>query len=142
MEEQGTVERFRLVRVMGPRNREDTYRCFFSVTESPLKEEGGRFASLEECVRSFREHQLAGARFEEERRTEVGGLEAVDLTVTYVVPPPLQRGLKPLDIPVKTRTLLLQRDRSLYRIAYSADAREYDAHAGAFEKALASLRFL
>jgi hypothetical protein len=42
---------------------------------------------------------------------------------------------------VKTRTVLLRRGPYLYEIAYSADAREYAAHAQAFDRILASLRF-
>ena len=44
-------------------------------------------------------------------------------------------------MPVKTRTAFFRHGSYLYECAYSADAREYAAHAQAFERVLASLRF-
>ena len=140
--EEGRIERYQLVRVLGPRNSEGSYSCYLSIVGMPLKPGGGKFESLGEFIQDYREHLPSGTTLEQEGKAKVGGgQEAVDLTFSYVVPPLHKPGLKPLEIPVRSRILLFQKGTLLYRITYSADAREYDRHAGAMEKLIQSLRF-
>jgi hypothetical protein len=65
----------------------------------------------------------------------------MDVAITYVIPPLHTHGLKPIEIPVKTRTVIFQREAYVYQLTFSADAREYDQHAQAFEQLLQSFRF-
>lgn len=140
-EEQGQVEKYRKVRLVGPRNAEDTYDSSISAVVYPLKKDGGRFEALDGLVRNFKEHQIGPARFEQEKMGVIGGHPAVDITVSTVIPPLLHDGVKPLEIPVKSRTIFFQRGESLYRITYSADSRMFDSHSKEFEHLLGSLQF-
>ncbi|GEM_PF-5969316 len=140
-EEKGTVEKYHSVRLLGPRNPADTYTSTISVTGIPLKSKGGKFESLSDIVNNYKEHQLRGARFDEEKVTVVGGQGAVDLTVTSVIPPLLHKGLKPAKISVRTRALFTQKGSTLYRITYSADVRIYGRHLKKFNRLLETLQF-
>ncbi|MBI3615897.1 MAG: hypothetical protein HY211_05200 [Candidatus Omnitrophica bacterium] len=140
-EEQGTIDRYRQVRLLGPRNSEDTYTPYFSVAGAPLRADGGRFEDLAERVVTYKAHVPADAKIEKETARLVGGEKAFDITVAYTVPPLHRPGLKAIPIPVKTRTLFLQKGRYLYEIIHSADAREYGLQERAFGQLLKTLRF-
>lgn len=139
-QEKGAIDRYRKVRLLGPRNQEDTYTCYISVAGFPKKTEGGKFDTLEEFARNYKDHLLANTQIETEAARTVSGQRALDLTVSYVIPPLYEHNLKPIEIPVKTRTLFAQKGSTLYQITYGADAREYDLHAQAFEQLLKTLR--
>jgi len=140
-EEKGTIEKYQLVRLMGPRNPEDTYSSYISIVGSPVKKKGGKFDNLSEIVENYKAYQLAGAHLDDEKVTVLGGLGAVDLTVTSVIPPLFQKGLRALEIPVRTRTLFTQKGGMLYQITYSADLRLYDEHVKDFNRLLETLQF-
>lgn len=140
-EEKGTVQNYRQARIMGPRNEDDTYSASISVVGYPLRKDGGRFDDLAGMIRNFKEHQIGEEKMEQEKMTVVGGQPAVDMTISTVIPPLLHRGTKNLEVPVKNRTLFVQRGESLYRITYSADSRMYDSHSKEFEHLLGSLQF-
>ena len=82
-----------------------------------------------------------GASVEPQATRSMAGTVADDITFTYTIPPLHHAGRKAVKIPVKTRTVVLQRGPLLYEIAYSADERAYDAHLPAFEGLLSSLQF-
>ena len=140
-QEKGTIDRYQKVRLLGYRNQEGTYTCYLSVVGFPKKESGGKFETLEEFARNYKEHLLIDSKIEAEVAHSVAGQKAIDLTVSYTIPPLYKHGLKAIEIPVKTRTLFAQKGPYLYQITYSADAREYDLHAQAFEQLLKTFRF-
>ena len=140
-EEQGSVEKYHSVRLMGPRNPAGTYTSTISIAGSPVSKEGGKFAGLADIVKNYKEHQIPGSRVEEEKVTVVGGQGAVDLTVSSVIPPMLHKGLKPVKISVRTRTLFTQKGSTLYRITYSSDRRIYTRHLKKFDRLLETLQF-
>lgn len=140
-EEAGTMERYRQVRVLGPRNHDDTYTCYLSVRGAPVKSHGGKYATIHELIGSYRAYAFRDATVEAEAQPTVSGLKAREMTVSYVVPPQHKPRLKPIAIPVKTRILFLEKGPYLYEVSYSADAREYDQRAGAFDRLIKSFRF-
>ena len=140
-EEQGAVEKYHGVRLSGPRNPAGTYTSYISITGSPVSKEGGRFAGLADIVKNYKEHQIAGSRIEEEKVTVLGGQAAVDMTVSSVIPPMLHKGLKPVKISVRTRTLFTQKGSTLYRVTYSADIRIYGRHLKKFDRLLETVQF-
>ena len=141
-EEEGKLELYSQVRLMGPRNAEDTYSPFIAVRVSPALEAGGRHRDAAELAQYHAAHQPPGARVTRDATQTVVGASAHDVTMTYTIPPLHHRGLKALSIPVTTRTLFLQRGLYLYELIYSADAREYERHAPVFEHVLQTFRFL
>lgn len=140
-EERGKVDKYRQVRVLGPRNADATYTCYVTVRSSPQQSHGGKYERVEELVRNYKDHQFVGSVVEVDRRKTVAGVSAYDLTVSYTVPPQHKPNLKPIPIPVKTRTVFLEKSPYLYELRYSADAREYGQHSQAFERLLKTLRF-
>ena len=140
-EEEGRMEVFRQIRLLGPRNADDTYTCSIAVWGSPLKAYGGRHGSVDGLVRHYTTHLFNGSRVVAEGRRRVGGVSATDLTVSYTIPPLHQPGLKAIAIPVMTRTVFLERNPYLYELSYSADARESDRSQQAFDLVLATFRF-
>ena len=140
-EEMGSRERYAQVRLLGPRNAEDTYTTYIAVRGVVPDEEGAPVEGLDERVRRYANELLDGTSLESIQPTSLQHAEARDLVVAFTVPPLFRSGLKALPIPVKTRALFLRRGAYLYELIYSADARDYAAHAPVFERVLASLRF-
>ena len=139
-EEQGTIEVYRLVRLLGPRNQDDSYTTYVAIQGAPLKEAGGKFQNLAEAVASYTTHLMPGATLVSSTSTQVAGAPAQDLLVTYTMPPWHHRGLRAVEIPIKARAVFVELGPSLYQLSYSADAREYDRHADVFEQALRTFR--
>ena len=140
-EERGRQEPYTQVRLLGPRNAEDTYTAYITVRGVLPDPGGGPGESLDERVRRYIDTLLEGTAIESVQPTAFEPGEARELVISVTIPPLFRSGLKPLPIPVKTRTVFLRRGRAYYEIAYSADAREYAAHLQVFERLLASLRF-
>ena len=139
-EESGTVDSYRAIRLLGPRNAEDTYTSAITIRQSPVKAQGGKFASGEELMEHALAHQLSGSTTEARTVTTVAETPAIDVTVAYTVPPLRLPKLTPLPIPVKTRTLVLVKGSYVYEVIYTADAREYSRHASVFERVARSLQ--
>lgn len=139
-EERGQVERYTQVRIMGPRNHDDSYSCYLAVQGLPLQALGGKFHTADEFVRNYTTHLIEGATLVSERKTTISDVSATDLVVSYTLPPWHHRDLKPVEVPVKTRTVILEKSPYLYQLTFSADAREYDLHANAFDRLLNSFR--
>lgn len=139
--ETGARERYVQLRLLGPRNAEGTYTAYITVRGVPPDAEGGAMESLDEWVTRYTNQLLEGAAVESIETGQLQDAETRDLVVSFTVPPLFRSGLKPLPIPVKTRTVFLQHGSSRYACSYSADAREYAAHVQVFDWVLASLRF-
>ena len=140
-EERGTKEAYREVRIRGPRNADDTYTCYLAVRASPLKSEGGKFATSADALEHYTHRLLEGSAVESHTDRAVAGLPADDLTVSYTLPPLHLHGLTPKAIPIKTRTVFLEHGAYLYELIFSADAREFPRHAEAFERLVTTIRF-
>ena len=141
-EEQGTVETYRGVRLLGARNPDDTYTAYVVVRAFPLAaSDGGHYSSAHLFVNHTLTHLPSGAVVESQGAREVAGLAAYEVLMSYTIPPLHYAGLHAIQIQVRTRTLVLERPPYLYEVAYSADAREYPRYASTFERLLASLQF-
>ena len=134
-EERGGREPYAELRVVGPRNQEDTYSASMVVRATAGDE------SLAARARTYQDLLPDDAVVESRAARRLQQVSAQEFVVSWVVPPLFRSGLKAQPIPVKTRTVLFRRGASLYELIYSADAREYDRYAGAFDRLLASLRF-
>lgn len=138
-EEQGQVERYKQVRIVGVRNRENSYSCYFSVQEFPLKSYGGMYQSADELLHRYTDHLPEGAKTTVNPIT-LSGLRAMDIRAEYLSPPWRHQGLKAIEVPIKTRVVILGKDPYFYQISYSVDAREYDLYADAFDHLLRTFR--
>jgi hypothetical protein len=141
-QERGRLEPYAGVRLLGPRNAEDTYTASITA-RGRLAPHGAESAgkTAEESARLYASQLIDGSVVESDTRRRQWGADVADVTVAYTIPPLHRRGLKPLPVPVRTRTLFIRRGEYAYQIAYSADAREYDAHRDEFDALLRSLRF-
>jgi len=140
-EEQGRIEFYREARILGPRNHDDTYTAYFSVRGSPLKPFGGQHESVEDLVRHYRSHLSQGTQIVSEQQVTVAGHKASDLTISLTMPAMHHKGIKAMEVPLRTRTVLVEKTPYLYELTYSADAREYDRYAEAFERLIKTFRF-
>ena len=140
-EERGTIEVYSEVRLLGPRNRDDTYTCTIAVRGSPAKAYGGKHETLSDVVKNFTSHLFKEANILSEKDRVVAGTRAKELTVSYTIPPLHLPSLQAMEIPVKARALFLEKEPYFYELIYSADAREYDLHADAFEQLIKTFRF-
>ena len=139
-EERGTVEAYHAVRLRGLRNADGTYTAYMVVRAFPVQPPGSAYADQRALVGHLLTHLPDGARVEPQTTRPMAGRVAEDITVAYTIPPLHHAGLKAGKIPVKTRTVILQRGPLLYEIAYSADERDYGTHAADFEGLLSSLQ--
>jgi len=141
-EEQGQQQPFRQVRIMGPRNADETYRCYLAVLATPMAAAGGAHASVEEMARQYAGHLQRDAQVVASQDASLAGAKGRDLTVSYTQSAWRFHGVhQPGPVPVKVRTLLLQKGATLYQLTLSADAREYERYAPVFERLLRSFQF-
>ena len=140
-EEHGTVEVYRAVRLQGLRNADGTYTAYMVVRAFPVQPPGSPYADQRAFVARLLTNLPDGASVEPQATRPMAGTLADDITFTYTIPPLHHAGRKAVKIPVKTRTVVVQRGPLLYEIAYSTDERSYDAHLPAFEGLLSSLQF-
>ena len=131
-EEQGQAERYKQVRITGPRNREDSYSCYFAVQEFPLKTYGGVYQNAEEILRRYTEHLPEGAHTIV-NRAPLSGLPAIDVLASYTSRPWHHQGMKAVEVPIAMRVIIVQKGPYLYQLNYSADARESEQYAEAFD---------
>ncbi|HEX9779914.1 MAG TPA: hypothetical protein VGB20_01720 [bacterium] len=137
----GQIQAYRQLLILGPRNAEETFRAQLVVRSSPTKEAGGRFSGPGELIANLTGTVPEGASADEGSARDIADTPARDITLSYVIPPMHKTGLKSLPIPVRQRTVVLQRGSELVELVYSADAREYERHAGAFDRLLGTLQF-
>lgn len=133
--EEGRTEPYQQIRLVGPRNEEDTYTAFIAIRVRPRRSEGGWYERVEELVSQSAEHVVEGSVVDGPRAVQVAGLAAEELLVSLTITPRPQHGLPPLPIPVQSRAVFFEREGAYYEIVYSADAREFARH----EQALADL---
>ncbi len=142
LEDHGATEPYHQTMIIGPRNAADTYSARIVVRGTPLKQNKGRFESVQELKQHYADHLYKDPKVINDTTHDIGGLTAEDYTVTYTVPPLLGKGIKhSVEFPVKERALFTQNAGYLFEFIYSADAREYDEHRAKFEKLLKSVRF-
>lgn len=134
------MEPYQAVRIMAPRNADDTYTSHISVQGSPLKPQGGTFNNTEEWVGHYKRHLLPDAEIIAEAQREVGGLKATDLVVSYTIPAIHHKGIKAAAVHIKERKIVMASPPHLYEVSYIADHREYDRYAGIFERLLESFQ--
>lgn len=141
-EETGTVERYQQVRLLGPRNREDTFSAVLSVAGFPTRDLGGGYEGLADFYKNYREHLPPGSHVTHTTDRPVAGQKAYDLTYSFQAPRiPHHHDMPKEQIQVRTRALFLQNGAYLYRISYSTDARDYDQNARVLERVLETLQF-
>ena len=139
-EEHGTVESYQAVRIMAPRNSDDTYTSHISVYGAPLKLHGGKFDSAEERVDHYKHHLLSGAEVIAEVQREVGGLQATDLIVSYTIPAIHHKGIKAAAVHITERKIVIASPSYLYEVSYTVDQREYDRYADVFDQLVKSFQ--
>ena len=138
-EERGQIERYKQVRIAGPRNREDSYSCYFAIQEFPLKTYGGMYQNVEELLHRYTDHLPEGAKTAVNHVT-LSGLPAMDIRASYVSRPWHHQGLKAVEVPIATRVIIVEKDPYLYQLNYSADARESEQYTEAFEHLVRTFR--
>ncbi len=137
--EQGKIDPYQQIRIMGPQNSEDSYHSYLVVLRAPLQAEG-KYSGTDAFLQNYKDHQLRRSEVLWERKATLGGLEAKDLLVQYTMPAWRHKDLHAPEVPVKTRIIVTSDRNYLYQLMYSADAREFDTHAKTFEHLIETFR--
>ena len=136
--DQGRRESYQQVRLIGPRNAEDTYTAFIAIRVRPRQEEGGWYERIEDLMRQTMDHTVEGSTVDGPRAAQVAGLPAEELVVSSTLTLRPEHGLRPGPIPVKSRAVFFARERAFYEVVFSADAREYAPLEPEFDEMLRS----
>ncbi len=131
--EQGKIEPYRQIRILGPRNNENSYRSYFIVLRAPLQADG-KYKSVADFLKNYKEHLMRRSEVLSEGKTKLGGMEAQEMLAQYTMPAWHHQDLNAPEVPVKTRIVVASDNNYLYQLMYSADAREFDAHTKTFER--------
>lgn len=142
-EESGRHSAFRQVRILGPRNASGTYRCYMAVMAAPSADAGGTHADAKAMALNYTSHLQQESQILNSKEVLLAGARGRDLLIRYTQPEMRFNGVhKPGKVPVKVRTLIVQKGSVLYQLTFSADAIEYDRYAPDFDQLLHSFRFL
>ena len=138
--DRGAAQSYRSWRFVGPCNQPGTYSAYISVRELPLHDAGGAYATLEEWAQVMTNSLADGAEIESRWSGLLGSERTEDITVLYPVPPLRLHGHGTPEepVPVRTRTICVQRGSRLYELTLSADAREYAQYTAPFDELLSS----
>ena len=134
----GRRETYQQVRLLGPRNQEDTYTAFMAIRVRPLRAEAGWYEHIAELVRQEADGALEGSLVDGPHPVRLAGLPAQELTVSVTLRPPAHHEFPPGEVPLITRAVFFEHDHAGYEIMYSADAREYARYEPAFTALLDS----
>jgi hypothetical protein len=124
------------VRLQGPRNADDSYTAYMVVRAAPVEANGGRFESASAFAEYLAKLGLPGEVVEHEGMTGFAETLAHDQTVSHTIGPLHHPGKRSVEVPVRTRMLVLEHDESIYEVIYSADARDFSASLPVFERLL------
>lgn len=141
--EQGKIERYKQIRISGPRNADDTYSCYVAIRTLPLASTGGAFTTADELLAHYAQALSQDASVKHTTSaTRVFGLPAKESTLSQVIPALHTPKLKPLPIPVTTQRVAFVREPYLVEITYSADTREFERNSAAMKRLLKTIRIL
>jgi hypothetical protein len=139
-EDEGRLEPYHAVRLLGPRNAAGTYTAYIALTGRPAEEPDGTPRTTGRIMAKYRRALPDGAEVVSQRVYPMAGTLAEELVVSYLLPPMHRHGATAAaSTPVTTRTILLVRGDVLYELEQSADSREAAPAAAAFDQLLASL---
>ncbi|HEX9779823.1 MAG TPA: hypothetical protein VGB20_01265 [bacterium] len=137
--ERGTIDPYAQIRLLGPRNADDTFRAMLAVRAYPRESGPPQHDSAGAWLAHLKAHLPPGAMIERELTRDVAGRPATDLTAAYVIPPLHRPGLPAVEIPVRMRTIVTQTGGHVVEVMGSSDAREFEWLAPRLDALLRSL---
>lgn len=140
-ESAGSYERYTQVQVYAPESFEPRLRTYLVVRRVPSKAEGGRYASLDEVVKSYRATMQSGLHVDGESQAQVLGRTATQLDVSGVFRLSWETpGEK--SVPVKSQRIFFEQDGQFYELAWMGTPEVSDQVAAAFSRLLQTLTLL
>ncbi len=136
--DQGKIDSYTQVIVLGPRNTQDTYTTSFIIRETPT---GPKYKSADELYQNSMKYIYSGAAISEEKSIILDSNSARSLVASYIIPPSRSHGLKPIPVNLKSHAVYADHNNKLYEIIFNADAELFDKYAPDFEHLLKTLRF-
>lgn len=129
--------------ILGPRNLDNTFTSTLVIRRSPAAAAGGTDADSRALLERYKRELFNDSQVVREITRQVGGRQAVDLTVTYTIPAPAHHDRSILRQPIRVyvRTVYLDEAGHIYEIVYTSDERNFPAYQDNFEHLLESLRF-
>lgn len=138
--ENGQIERYSQVMVLGPRNADNTYTAAFFVRET--KTDSATSESLKALKKKRLDHLYKDPKILSEAPVSVGSVSAEEVTTLHSSPPRFIKGAANLPVDVRSRMVFLQKGASVFEIVYMADQREFQKNEKDFDRLLKSFRFL
>lgn len=116
-ESSGTHEAYAQVQIYAPASLEPRLRTYLVVRSIPPKAEGGRYASLNEMVDSYRATLQSGLRVDAQREVQIMSQSATQLEVSGVFRLPWEsRGER--SVPVKSQRVFFESNGRLYECGW------------------------
>ena len=140
-EERGVIDSYRLVRLLGPRNPEDTYTAYLVVRVAPLDASTRAAEAVDAFFDRYLDHLPDSTVIDAQERWTIAGVPATALTVSYTIPTLDDERAGEVRIPVTTRTIVMARRDALYEFVYSADTAAYPTYETYVEQLLKSFSF-
>ena len=141
-DDEGKIDRYSQIIVLGPKTQEDSYRPSFVVRGVPVKgSEGGWFDSLEKFKMNHLIHVYKDRQIVAENKTPVAQIESEDIVYTHTIPASHIHNFQHPEFHVKSRVLFFRDSHQFYQIIYSADVKQFDLYQEDFDHLLESFTF-
>ena len=137
-ESEGSTEAYTQVQVFGPGSLEGRMHTFLAVRAVPPRTHGGRYASVDELVESYRRTLMPTLAINRERRQVLLDAPATVLEVRGILYLPW-KAADPQPVPIQSQRVFFEKDGRLYELSWIATPETADALAAAFDHLLQTL---
>ncbi len=141
IEDRGKIQAYSQALVIGPNNTAETFSANFVVLGSPIKAKGGRFENIAQLRGNFTSHLYENPHFLDSLGAKIEKYDAETVIATYTIPPTFDKGIKPLEVPVKTKAFFTQVNDCFYEVIYTADVQDFSKYENDFDHLVKSIRF-
>jgi len=140
IESEGKYERYSQVQILGPVSKKKSYRASLVVTVSPVKEEGGKYNSLEEKVINYKKKRGLFKNFKllSEKEVTLAGLRGKEVIASFRYHLPILNPLGAKELSIKSRRVFLQRGPYFYELGYEAEKKDFPRYSEDFDRLLKS----
>ncbi|NOX96975.1 MAG: hypothetical protein GXO98_02730 [Nitrospirae bacterium] len=140
IESEGKYERYSQVQILGPVSKKKAYRASLVVTVSPVKEEGGKYNSLEEKVINYKKKRRLFKNFKllSEKEVTFAGLRGKEVIASFRYHLPILNPLGAKELSIQSRRVFLQRGPYFYELGYEAEKKDFPRYSEDFDRLLES----
>ena len=134
----GSQERYDQVQLFAPGSADARAHAYIAVRVMPRKNEGGRYASIEEMAAAYRQTQMPTLSTSEASQVTVLGVPALRMEVSGQMALPW-KAAHPELIPMQGQRVFFEKDGRLFELSWMAPEESAPATAAAFGHVLSTL---